>query len=178
MKVISLSTPELEGPDADQFEVIGTKSTFRLAQRPSSYVVLQYDRPIIKRKGAKQPLPSPVPFNVLDRSFADVSLLVGLLVDKFLYHLPLYRQHQRMGHSGITTSRTTLTTLTQRPIELLRPIVEAQLANILRSKVLAMDETPIKAGKATKGKLKQSWFWPLYGDQDEVVFTFSSSRGR
>ncbi|RAU16836.1 hypothetical protein DN062_16410, partial [Nitrincola tibetensis] len=40
------------------------------------------------------------------------------------------------------------------------------------------DETPIKAGKATKGKLKQSWFWPLYGDQDEVVFTFSSSRGR
>ncbi|GAB2589291.1 IS66 family transposase [Nitrincola alkalisediminis] len=178
IKVISLSTPELEGPDADQFEVIGTKSTFRLAQRPSSYVVLQYDRPIIKRKGAKQPLPSQVPFNVLDRSFADVSLLVGLLVDKFLYHLPLYRQHQRMGHSGITMSRTTLTTLTQRPIELLRPIVEAQLANILRSKVLAMDETPIKAGKATKGKLKQSWFWPLYGDQDEVVFTFSSSRGR
>jgi len=31
IKVISLSTPELEGPDADQFEVIGTKSTFRLA---------------------------------------------------------------------------------------------------------------------------------------------------
>ena len=178
VEVITLAAPELSGPDADQYEVIGTKSTFRLAQRPASYVVLRYDRDVIKRKGAEQPLPSPAPFNVLDKSIADVSLLVGLLVDKFLYHLPLYRQHQRITQAGITLSRATLTNLVKRAIDLLRPVVDAQLENILRSRVLAMDETPIKAGKAGKGKLKQCWFWPLYGDQDEVVFTFSSSRGR
>ena len=50
--------------------------------------------------------------------------------------------------------------------------------SVLLSRVLAMDETSIKAGKTAPGKLKQSWFWPLYGDQDEVVFTFSNSRGR
>jgi len=33
-------------------------------------------------------------------------------------------------------------------------------------------------GKVGKGKLKQSGFWPVYGDQDEIVFTFSRSRGR
>ncbi|RAU16923.1 hypothetical protein DN062_15330 [Nitrincola tibetensis] len=63
-------------------------------------------------------------------------------------------------------------------MDLLCPIVEAQLVNILFRKVLAMDETPINAGKAKKCKLKQGWFWPLYCDQDEVVFTFSSSRGQ
>ncbi|WP_409523038.1 IS66 family transposase [Nitrincola sp. MINF-07-Sa-05] len=178
VEVIELPAPELESADAEQFEIIGTKSTFRLAQRPASYVVLQYNRPVVKRKGADQPLPSPAPSNVLDRSLADVSLLSGLLVDKFLYHLPLHRQHQRITQAGITLSRATLTTLVKRAIELLRPIVDAQLINVLRSQVLAMDETPIKAGKAAKGKLKQSWFWPLYGDQDEVVFTFSASRGR
>jgi transposase len=178
VEVITLPAPELEGPDADQYEVIGTKSTFRLAQLPASYVVLQYDRPVVKRKGGDQPLPSPAPANVLDRSLADVSLLVGLLVDKFQYHLPLYRQHQRIQQAGITLSRATLTNLVKRAIDLLRPIVDAQLESVLLSRVLAMDETPIKAGKAGKGKLKQGWFWPLYGDQDEVVFTFSASRGR
>lgn len=183
VKVIEQSSPELEGPDADQFEVIATKSSFRLAQQPASYVVLEYRRPVLKRKGEDKPLSSPAPANVLDKSIADVSLLTGLLVDKFQYHLPLYRQHQRLAQAGITLSRATLTNLCKRSIELLRPIVAALLKNVLQSKVLAMDETPIKAGKASKpnaapGKMKQGWFWPLYGDRDEVVFTFSDSRGR
>jgi len=38
-----------------------------------------------------------------------VSLLAGLLVDKFVYHLPLYRQHQRLADAGITLRRATLT---------------------------------------------------------------------
>jgi transposase len=178
VEVIQSIPPELTGPEADQYEVIATRTVYRLAQRPASYVVLQYERPVLKRKGHDKPEPSPAPANVLEHSVADVSLLVGLLVDKFQYHLPLYRQHQRLTEAGVTLSRATLTNLTKRTIELLRPIVETQLENVLRSKVLAMDETPIKAGKAGKGKLKNAWFWPLYGDQHEVVFTYSASRGR
>lgn len=26
--------------------------------------------------------------------------------------------------------------------------------------------------------MKQSYFWPVYGDKDEIVFTFSASSGR
>ena len=40
-----------------------------------------------------------------------------------------------------------------------------------------MDETPIKAGKAGKGKLKTTWYWPVYGEDDEICFTWSTSRG-
>jgi len=178
VKVIELAAPELKGSEADQYDIIGTKSTFRLAQRPASYVVLRYDRPVVRHKDQTQPKRSPAPDNVLDRSLADVSLLVGLMVDKFQYHLPLYRQHQRMAQAGVTLSRSTLTNLVRRSIDLLRPIVDAQLKNILAGQLIAMDETPVKAGKAGKGKLKQSWFWPVYGDQDEIVFTFSRSRGR
>lgn len=175
---ITVTPPEVSGPSAELYEIIGIKSTCRLAQRPTSCVVLQYDRPVFKRKGEDQPRPSPAPANVLDNSIADVSLLVGLLTDKFQYHLPLYCQHQRLIQAGITLSRATLTNLVRRAIALLQPIADAQLDNVLRSRVLAMDETPIKAGKARQGKLRQSWFWPLYGDQDEVVFTFSLSRSR
>ena len=74
---------------------------------------------------------------VLDNSLADVSFLVGLMVDKFQYHLPLYRQHQRLQQSGITLARATLTKLVKRSIALLKPIVAAQLQHVLQSKVLA-----------------------------------------
>ena len=184
VKVIKLTPPELQGEAADQYEVIGTHVTHRVAQRPASYVILQYERPVIKRKSSASaslsnpPLPSPAPANVLERSVTDVSFLVGLLVDKFQYHLPLYRQHQRLTQAGITLSRTTLTNAVKRAIDLLKPIAEAQLASVLQSKLLAMDETPIKASPAGNGKMKQGYFWPLYGDQDEIVFTFSASRGR
>ncbi|MDP5138089.1 IS66 family transposase [Rheinheimera baltica] len=178
VKVITLVPDELKGDDADQYEVIGVKSTFRLAQRPASFEVLRYDRQIIKHKDSEAILPSPAPFNVLDKSVADVSFIVGVLVDKFQYHLPLYRQHQRLTAAGITLSRSTLGTIVARGIDLLYPIVDAMLSSILQSQVLAMDETPIKAGKAGPGKMKQSYFWPVYGDKDEIVFTFSTSRGR
>lgn len=181
VQVIEQTPPELEGPDADQYEIISTKSTFRLAQQPASYVVQEYRRPVFKRKGEEQPLPSPAPANVLEKSIADVSFLVGMLVDKFQYHLPLYRQHQRLTQAGVTLNRATLSNLCKRSIELLRPVAAAQLLSILHSRVLAMDETPIKAGKNGKsgaGKMKQGYFWPLYGERDEVAFTYSASRGR
>ena len=184
VEVIEQLPPELTGPEADQYDIISTRTTYRLAQRASSYVVLKCERPVFRRKGTDQkPVTTPAPFNVLDNSLADVSLLAGLLVDKFQFHLPLYRQHQRMQQAGITVSRSTLTNLVKRAIDLLRPIVDAQTENVLRSRVLAMDETPIKAGHQgragpQKGKMKTGWFWPLYGDADEVVFTYSNSRGR
>jgi len=64
-----------------------------------------------------------------------VSFLAGLLVDKFLYHCPLYRQHQRLEDGGIRVTRPWLTQLTQQSIALLEPIYEAQLASVRGSRV-------------------------------------------
>jgi hypothetical protein len=125
VKTITLNAPELSGPDAAQYEVIGYKSSHRLAQHHSAYEVLCFQRPVLKRKDSGKVTTTPAAFNVLDNSIADVSFLVGMLVDKFLYHLPLYRQHQRLTQSGIDLSRGTLTNLCKRSIELLRPIAEA-----------------------------------------------------
>ncbi|MGB5764477.1 MAG: IS66 family transposase [Sedimenticolaceae bacterium] len=177
IEVIELSALQLLGPDADQYEVIDTKVTRRLAQRPGSFVVLEYRRPVLRHKGEASLMEVPAPSAIFEGSLADVSFLAGLLVDKFCYHLPLYRQHQRLADAGITLSRSTLTHYTQRTIELLRPIYDAQWRHVLQSKVLAMDETPIKAGRAGKGKLKTTWYWPVYGEDDEICFTWSPSRG-
>ena len=76
-----------------------------------------------------------MPSNVLERTAADVSLLAGMLVDKFSYHLPLHRQHRRMGDTGITVSRSSVTNWTGQAIDLLKPITDAQSAHVLNSRV-------------------------------------------
>ena len=117
---------------------------------------------------------------VLEGGRADVSFLAGLLVDKFLYHLPLYRQHQRLLGAGIEVSRQWLTNQVLAVALLLAPIVEAQLAAIRACRVKAMDETPIKAGRKGKGKLNSGYFWPVWGNTDEgggdIVFLYRPSR--
>jgi len=176
VEVIEVPAPEAAGLGADEFEVIAHKESFRLAQRPGSYVVLKYRRPVIKVKRTQAIGCAPAPVSVIEGSRADVSFVVGMLVDKFAYHLPLYRQHQRLADSHITVSRPWLTQIAQKGIGLLEPIYDAQLDSIRTSRVIAMDETPIKAGRAKPGKLKQGYFWPVYGQLDEVCFPFFESR--
>lgn len=169
---IHLPHPALDG----DHEIISEKTTYRLAQRPASYVLLKYIRPVIKRKDNGQIVCPPAPPAVLGKSLADVSLLACMAIDKFRYHLPLYRQHQRMAAAGIRLARSTLTGMVHRTADLLQPIYQAQLCSVISGSVVAMDETPIKAGRKHRGKMKTGYFWPIYGDCDEVVFPFSDSR--
>ena len=152
-----------------------TKKPPALLSKPGSYTVLIYRRPVLRHKSEQTVTTAPAPDNVLDGCYADVSLLAGIMVDKGVYHLPLYRQHQRMLNSGIQVSRATLTNWIQKSIELLTPIYQAMLKHILQSQVLAMDEVPMKAGRKSKagrspGQMKQTYFWPIYGEDDEVAF--------
>jgi hypothetical protein len=81
-----------------------------------------------------------------------------------------------MLNSGVELSRSTLLNYMTRSIDLLEPIYNAQWRSVLDSAVIAMDEVPMKAGRKAPGKMKQTYFWPIYGDNDEIVFTWSPGR--
>lgn len=172
---ISCPPAEIAGLKPEEYEVIDTKITERLCQR-SSYYVKRYLRPVVKIKHSKQLVNQPAPDAVFDRSYADISLLAGILVDKFQYHMPLFRQHQRMAQSGIKIARSNLTSWTHRTAALLAAIYNAVLASALRSSVLAIDESPMKVGQEKKGKMHRGYMWVIYGDKDEVVFLYSDTR--
>ena len=176
VQVINVPCPEAQGLRAQEYEVIGEKVSYRLAQRPGAYVALKYVRPVIKLRSTGTLHCAPAPASVFDGSRADVSVLAGMAVDKFRYHLPLYRLHQRLLDAGFKLSRPWLTQCMQKVAEVLAPIVEAQLASILGGHVITMDETPIKAGRAAAGRMKATYFWPVYGENDEVCFPHFASR--
>ena len=176
VQTIRVPAPEVQDLAPEQYEVIGEKTSYRLAQRPGAYVVLKYVRPLVKRLDTQTLHCASAPVGVIEGSRADVSFIAGVLVDKFAWHLPLYRQHQRLIDAGFTLSRPWLTQLVQQAALLLEPIYAALLESIRASRVKAMDETPIKAGRAGPGKMKASYFWPIYGEHDEVCFPHFESR--
>ena len=173
---VPIETIELPVPEAvanEAYERIGQKITYRLAQRPAAYVVLQYIRPLIKLRESGRLVTTPAPVGVIEGSRADVSFLAGMLVDKYQYHQPLYRIHQRLTANGFTLSRPWLTQLSQQAIALVEPIYRAQLASIKQSRIITMDETPIKAGREVQGKMRTAWFWPVHGEQQEICFPYA-----
>lgn len=176
VQTIAVPNPEMQGLQPHEYVMIGEKVSYRLAQRPGSYVVLKYTRPVIKRLDTKTLHCPPAPVGVIEGSRAEVSFIAGVVVDKFAWHLPLYRQHQRLLAAGFKLSRAWLTLLVQQAAQLLQPIYEAQLESIRTSRVKAMDETPIKAGRIGKGKMRDGYFWPVYGENDEVCFPYFESR--
>ena len=129
----------------------------------------------IKRRDTQTLSCPPAPVGVIEGSRADVSFVVGMMVDKFAFHLPLYRQHQRLRDAGIKVSRHWLTHLMQQTVGLLEPIHHAQLESIRSGRVIAMDQTPIKAGPTGTGKMKAAYFWPVYGEQAEISFLYYPS---
>jgi len=164
---------EVEGLSADEYEIIGEKVTERLIQTPAQFHVRRTIRKTVKL-GAKLYTEAAAPA-VIERSFADVSFLTGMLVEKFLYHMPLYRQHQRLKAADIHISRGHMTRLVHRTLELLEPIYLAVLSSILTSDVVAMDETPLRVSRKQKGKMHKAYFWPVFAEE-QVAFVYQDGR--
>lgn len=173
VKEIITENPLIKDLDPSEYEVIGEHVSYSLAQIPAVYKVLKCVQKVVKLNGKISS--NPKPQLVLEGTYADVSLLANLAIDKCLYHLPIYRQEQRILASGIKISRNTLIGYVQRTAELLEPIYNQLLTSIRSGTVVWMDETPIKAGKS-KGKMKSGWFWSLYGKSDEVAFWYDPRR--
>lgn len=119
VEVIAVANNAAAGLDPADFEVIGEKVSYRLAQRPGIYVILKYVRPVIKLR-ADQTLSCPAaPISMLDSCRADVRFIAGIIIDKFAYHQPLYRQHVKLQDSGINVSRAWITKLMPAVVSLI-----------------------------------------------------------
>jgi transposase len=75
--VIAVVNDEAAGLEPADFEVVGEKLSYRLAQRPGSYVILKDISPVIKLRAEGALSCPPAPVGVLDGRRADVGLIAG-----------------------------------------------------------------------------------------------------
>lgn len=176
---VDVKNPEVEDIPEDQLELVETKTTQKVVRVSSPFMIVNVHSKTYRRKDDFEEIVPPEVPEVFENSIYDVSFLAGLPVDKYQFHLPIYRQHQTIKNSDIFLDRGHLIRVLHRVAELLEPIYEALFSSVLSSKILTADETPTPAGRnKKKGKMDKGYFWAFFGDQKEIYYLFSPSRSR
>ncbi len=161
---------------------IGEEVSQKLAHKAGSYFIkgivrFKYAAP----KGAEEAIfIAPLPESLLSRCKADESLLADILVKKFADHLPLYRQSEILRRQGINISRQVLAQWTVKCGLALKPLYEKLKEEVLNSKNIFIDETPIDMLDPGKGKVHQAYMWVIVGGKNKNpacrVYNFRTDR--
>jgi|GEM_PF-7011505 len=161
--------------DKGEGEIVLEKITERLAANDTPFFVKRIIRRIRKKDGVLLTLPLPPP--VIEGTTADISFLVYVLIAKYVWHLPLYRQEQILKSQGIQLSRDTMIRYVIAIASLLKPIYVALGVELFAGEHLYGDETPVQVGKtkAAKKSYETAWFWTFVGSAG-CIFHYSSSR--
>ena len=102
---ITIMPPQVEGLPQDAYTIISERVHSRVATLEYRHVVIRYHHVTVKLRETGTLLSAPAREGVFKNSYADVSFLATMLIDKFLWHLPLHRQHRMLEAAGITVNR-------------------------------------------------------------------------
>lgn len=170
-----------EGVSKEDCYFVECKITERLAERPSELYVVRTIRKIYKHKGTGKFNNPPAPEHVFGRCSVHESFLVMMVIKKFLWHLPLYRQHQQAKLSGVNLPRANFAFWVIKFGALLASVAKALHSEVLGAPILHCDETPILVGKRAAGDTRKryndGYLWPLVAPGIGVSFTYTSGRG-
>ena len=175
---ITVMPPESEGLSPENYDIVSERVMSRIATLDYRHVVLRHHHVTIKLHESGALVGAPAREGVFKNSCADVSFIAVMLIDKFLWHLPIHRQHRMLAPAGITINRGSPSLWANRAIALLKPIHDTQWRSVLDSDIIEIDETPIRAGRqpGKPSSIKKGFLWPVLGDRGEVVFPFLPSR--
>lgn len=130
-----------------------------------------------KQKNRTFFLQAPAPSRPLDRLTAAPSLLATLIVDKFAYHMPIYRQMKKFEHYGYAIPQGTICGWLDKAQELLAPLYQVLRNEVLKTNSLQADESPIEVQGMKEGKLHQAYMW-LYRNVINRLVLFDFQLGR
>jgi transposase len=159
---------------------IGEEITEVLEYAPGELYVKQYRRIKYAQPSNNEILIGQLPTRALDKAMAGESLLAQIIIDKYVDHLPLYRQMQRFERSGVKLPYSTLTEWVTATCRLITPLYESLRKEILQSNYLHADETPIKVmDKDKKGATHRGYYWVYQNSIHKLVFfDYQEGRGR
>jgi len=141
---------------------------------PVRYCIIEHIRMIYGCRSCETIKMAPKTLAPLPKAIAGPSLLADIILNKYQYHLPLYRQSKIMKSSGINILDKTLLNWVMSCGDGLLPIYDA-LWVILENPYLQVDETPVKLLETNKNGYMWTYLAPHIG-KGLVVFEFSETR--
>lgn len=158
---------------------IGEEITEQLDLKPASLFVRRFIRPRYVSPEETFHI-GELPARPIEKGMAGPGLLSQIICDKFVTHLPFYRQAQRYEQLGFKIPASTLDGWFEASCSLLEPLYEALRQQVLSSTYLQVDETPIPVlDKQKKGETHQGYYWVYHAPEKRLVlFDYRPGRGR
>lgn len=159
---------------------IDAESSDRLEKEPGYFYIRRTLRVRFARLDHpfQPPVVAPAPPTLIPNGFLAPGLLAEIIANKYLYHLPLYRQERLYANRfGVELSRNTMGDAVLQVAGALGPVVARMKENLLAGSYIQADETPVTyldpahpKGSAT------GYHWVYRGADGEVVFDWQTSR--
>src|SRR5690606_18334056 len=141
---------------------IGKEVTDVLDHVPGYFKIKRYIRYkyAAKDKDTAQITIGELPERIIDKGIPSEALLATILVDKYVGHLPLYRQKQRISRENIDIASSTIDGWAAQSMEALKPLYEKLVMDIKNEGYLQADETTIKVlDQRKKDKAHLGYYW-------------------
>lgn len=155
-----------EGLVTEDYDRIGQDETRILHKEPAKVWVEVIARPIYRLKSDKNnPSPkilqAPAPAAIIGGNHVGADLLAQLIIDKYVYHLPEYRQVRQYADMGVKLPTSTINDWIHAAAAKLYPLYESLGEQIRSRQYLQIDEVPWRIAD-TQGKSRKGYAWQFF----------------
>ena len=165
--------------------VIGEETSQRLDVVPAQFRVIVTHRPKYACRACEEAVvQAPAPERLIKGGLPTEAMVAYVLVAKYAWHLPLYRQAQMLLAQGLDIKRAILAFWVGYAAAELKPLYLRLRELILTSGKIAVDETVAPVLDPGRGRTKKGYFWAIarddrpWGGTDPPAIAFSYAPGR
>lgn len=158
---------------------IGFESSEQLDLVPTQLYVVEHRRfKYACQKCEGQVAIAPPVNKPIAKGLAAPGLLAAVGVGKFSEHLPLYRQEDILFRQGVNLPRSTLCRWVIESAKLLMPFYELLKSEVLQSRTIHTDDTPVKVLDKNLPQTRTGRFWVYAGDhlRPYTVYDYTPTR--
>lgn len=174
-------TLDASGSLKEEYVEIGTETSRRLERVPAKLFVRRTVRhKVILKDDVSKKFPEErrimipdLPLTPVPKSMAGASVLADIIIGKFMYHLPFYRQIQQYKEAGIVIGSSTMGDWYEDGIDVLKPLYDRLRKNILSSTYVQIDESVVPVLDNEKHKATKGYEWCVRdGISGDVMFYY------
>ena len=164
--------------DETLYKKIGQEVTRIVEHKPGQLYVKEIirekwglkDNTLTAPKGMSGVLIAPMPLLPIYKGIAGASLLAEILLQKYEYHMPYYRQIKQYSHLGMKgLTESTVDGWFKQTMELLKPLYEVLKSEVMKADYVQADETTTPVINKETHKAAKEYLWMVRAVMERLV---------
>jgi transposase len=164
--------------DTNLYKKIGQEVTRIVEHKPGQLYIKEIirekwglkDNTSTAPKGMNGVLIAPMPLLPIYKGIAGASLLAEILLQKYEYHMPYYRQIKQYSHLGMKgLTESTVDGWFKQTMELLKPLYEVLKSEVMKADYVQADETTTPVINKETHKAAKEYLWMVRAVMERLV---------